>query len=100
MLQIKLCFPSQCIADAPIGILSQYVATRKTKVAEMAIVDGTPAKLKAENRAASIAPSPPGVGTADPSVLASKNTKVVSNTLVCHPKAIREAQKLKPSAID
>ena len=47
------------------------------------MVEGMPTAVKATDNAASTAPRPPGVGTAEPSVFASRKMNVVSTGLVC-----------------
>ena len=51
---------------------SQNVAARKTSTAVSAVVRVIPVAVRAATRAASTAPTPPGVGTADPIVDAAK----------------------------
>ena len=57
-----------------------------------------PTAVNATDSAASTAPRPPGVGTAEPKVLASRKMNVVSMGFAWHPNAINAAQKPSPVA--
>ena len=57
-----------------------------------------PTAVNATDSTASTAPRPPGVGTAEPKVLASRKMKVVSAGFVWYPNAINAAQNPSPVA--
>ena len=62
-------------------------------------MEGTPTAVNATDKAASTAPKPPGVGTAEPSVFAKRKIKVVSTGFVWYLNASNAAQNPKPVPI-